>query len=211
MSIVEKLSALNNKNNNLMEKELAAELFNTKNTTAIQELVINLDNKNKKIQSNCIKTLYEIGEMGGGNLIAEYCGNFGGLLINKNNRLVWGAVTALNTIVKFNPEGVYNLLDLIVKAVNKGSVITIDNGVGIYTQLAVYPKYQKESLVHLFNILDKCPIKQFPMYIEKSEKCINKNNVNKFINIIEQKFELLERDTQKKRVSKILKKIQKLV
>ncbi len=211
MSILEKLSALNDKNNNFLEKELAAELFKTKNAADIQELVINLDNKNKKIQSNCIKTLYEIGEMGGGSLIAEYCENFGGLLINKNNRLVWGAVTALNTIVKFNPDGVYNLLDIIVKAVNQGSVITIDNGVGIFSQLAVYSKCEKESLVHLFNILNTCPIKQFPMYIEKSEKCINKNNVNRFINIIDQKYELLEKDTQKKRVSKVLKKIQKLL
>ncbi|MFH0736147.1 MAG: hypothetical protein V1773_17065 [bacterium] len=210
MSVIERLSALNNKNNNLLEKELAAELLKTKNKTEIQELVINLDNKNKKIQSNCIKTLYELGEMGGGGLIAEYCENFGGLLVNKNNRLVWGAVTALNTIAAFNPEGVYKLLNLIIKAVDQGSVITIDNGVGIYSQLAVIPQYEKESLFQLFKILDNCPIKQFPMYIEKSEKCINKNNVQPFINIIKKRFENLEKDTQKKRVSKMLNKINKL-
>lgn len=210
MSIINRLSALNQKNNNLLEQELAKELLETKNNEAIKELVENLNNSNKKIQSNCIKTLYEIGERGGGELIASFYNEFGNLLFDKNNRLVWGAVTALNSIVEFNPKGVFEYIEVIKQAVDNGSVITIDNGVSIYSKLAAYSEYSKTVLPLLLNILNRCPIKQLPMYLEKSEKCFNFENKSVFLKVIENRFKFLESESRIKRVQKIKTKLEKI-
>lgn len=42
---------------------LAREISQSNNKTAIRELVENLNNRNKNIQSDCIKTLYETGSL----------------------------------------------------------------------------------------------------------------------------------------------------
>ncbi len=55
----------------------------------LQELIDNLGHKNKGIQNDRIKTLYEIGSANP-DLVAKYYKEFGKLLESKNHRLVWG-------------------------------------------------------------------------------------------------------------------------
>ena len=72
---------------------LAIELCDTENRDDIREVVKGLNAK-KQIANDCIKVLYEVGERKP-SLIADYAHDFIGLLNSKNNRLVWGAMTAL--------------------------------------------------------------------------------------------------------------------
>lgn len=62
---------------------------------AVSDLVANLANEDPNVQSDCIKALYEIGERKP-ELIARFAEEFASLLGSKNNRLVWGAMTALD-------------------------------------------------------------------------------------------------------------------
>ena len=70
--------------------KLAEEIIRSKRHDWVKELVDNLNNKNKDIQSDCIKVLYEIGEHEAPEMNAPYAIDFVRLLESKNNRLVWG-------------------------------------------------------------------------------------------------------------------------
>lgn len=119
------------------------------NLEGVKELVDNLINKDKKVQSDCIKTLYEIGFLKP-ILIADYHTEFIALLTSKNNRLVWGGMIALLTITDLRANEIFTTLDLIVETVEKGSVVTIDCGVEILPKLNKYSKYS-DNVELLFN------------------------------------------------------------
>lgn len=62
MSILPKLASSLGRRDEVPNQELAKQLVKSKDKKAIVELVENLSKKDKNIQSDCIKVLYEIGE-----------------------------------------------------------------------------------------------------------------------------------------------------
>jgi len=185
---------------------LAKEIAASFNTYAVKELVKNLKNRNKNIQSDCIKTLYETGYIKP-ELIADYYSEFLELLTSKNNRLVWGGMIAISTITDIKPKEIFKSLDSIMKTVNKGSVITIDAGIEILSKLNKSESFFDTTDPLLLDQLWKCPIKQLPMYIEKSLKSINKKNKEAYLNIINKRKSECERESQIKRLNNANKKI----
>src|SRR5882757_2998530 len=97
MSILNKLATSLKRRDEVPNQVLAAEIAAKNNKVAIKELIDNLSNKSKDIQHDCIKVLYEAGERKP-ELITGYLKTFLELLHHKNNRLQWGAMTALHAI-----------------------------------------------------------------------------------------------------------------
>jgi hypothetical protein len=116
-------------------------------------------------------------------------------------------MTAIDEIALLKPTEIFKNLELIEKIIEKGSVITIDHGVSILAKLASFKEYQKIVIPKLISQLENCPAKQFPMYIEKSVVAMNKNTKEDFKGIIEIRYNDLEKDSQKKRIEKIKKKM----
>ena len=83
-------------------------LAGARDTADVAEIVGGLE-ENKAVASDCIKVLYEIGYRNPA-LIAPYAKTFLGFLQSKNNRLVWGAMTALAYITELNPKPVFSRL-----------------------------------------------------------------------------------------------------
>jgi hypothetical protein len=125
MTILDKLATALNRRDETPNQELARAIVRTKDRRAVKELAENLGHKDKNIQSDCIKALYEIGEREPA-LIAPYYREFGKLLDSKNNRLVLGAMTALDSITAHEPKGVYGLLTKVLNVAESGSVISRD-------------------------------------------------------------------------------------
>ena len=71
MNIIDMLASSQEQKGNETNILLAKELAASENHEGITELVRNLMNKDKRIQSDCIKTLYEIGHIKP-ELIADY-------------------------------------------------------------------------------------------------------------------------------------------
>lgn len=86
MSIIELLASSLNRRDNIPNQELAREIAETDNYKAIRELIENLNNKDKKIQGDCIKVLYETGYIKP-ELIANYHKEFIDSLFFKNYTL----------------------------------------------------------------------------------------------------------------------------
>jgi hypothetical protein len=71
MTIISKLASSLGRRDEVPNQELAHDIIRTKNTKAIKELVDNLASKDKRIQGDCIKVLYEVGAERP-DLIADY-------------------------------------------------------------------------------------------------------------------------------------------
>ena len=206
MTVLDKLSSRLGRHDEVPNQELATLIVTSKDGTAVKELVDNLSNKDKKVRSDCVKVLYEIGEKSP-EMIAPYHEDFGKLLGSGDNRLVWGGVTALDSIALVNPEGVYLLLPEIMKAADGGSVIARDHAVGVLTKLATLEAYSESCVRHLLKLLRTCPDNQFPMYAEMSLKAVNKGNRTSLMKVFNERMKGLKKESQKKRVKAVLSKL----
>ena len=115
---------------------------------------------------------------------------------------------ALLTITDIKAKEIFSALDLIMGAVEKGSVITIDCGVGILAKLNNYEIYFDTTDPLLREQLWKCPIKQLPTYAEKSLVSMNDKNREAYKNLIETRMSECEKASQSRRLERILKKMQ---
>jgi HEAT repeat protein len=205
MSVIPKLANSLDRRDEVPNQELAKQIAKKKDKKAVQELVDNLSNKSKDIQNDCIKVLYEIGEINP-SLISDYAKEFIALLDHKNNRLQWGAMTAINTITLENPKVIYASLVKIITAADRGSVITKDYGVNILIKLCSLKQYADNAFSLLIEQLLSSPTNQLPMYAEKAMPIITDKNKLLFINTLTSRLDDIEKDTKRKRVEKVIKK-----
>jgi hypothetical protein len=208
MSIVDKLASSLGRNDEVPNQELAASIAAKKDKAAVKELVALLSSKDKNIQSDCIKVLYELGELEP-KLLSPHTEDLLKLLHNKNNRLVWGAMTALNTIVQEVPEQIYSNLEVMIKAADSGSVIAKDNLVNILIKLASVKQYKEHTTSLLMEQLWQSAPNQFPMYAERVLPIIDKDSKQDYEAMLRTRMHDMEKDSQKKRLEKILKKLNK--
>ena len=209
MSILSKLATSLGRKDEVPNQELAKDIVDKADKVAAAELCDHLqNNKDKKIQSDCIKVLYEIGETAP-DLIAKHTSIFLATLNSKNNRLVWGSMAALDTIASVKPGAIFDSLGDILRAMDKGSVITKDHGVGILIKLAGATDYEAQAFPLLIEQLLLCPSKQLPMYAERTFPIINTSNKVSFEKLLLERKAELEKDSQRKRIEKVLKKISK--
>ena len=209
MTVLDKLATALNRRDEVPNQELAERIAKAGDKNATRELVDNLAHNDKNIQSDCIKVLYEIGERRP-QLVAPYYKEFGRLLESKNNRLVWGAMTALDSIAVNEPKGVYGMLSRVLTVADAGSVITKDHAVGILVKLGSLKQYADNCVPLLMEQLIKSPNNQFPMYAEKSLAVINAKNKKRFEEILMKRVKGLEKESQKKRVMNVLKAVGKI-
>jgi len=206
MNVIDKLASSLNRRDEIPNQELAKQVAAKKDKKAVEELVENLNNKSKDIQNDCIKVLYEVGKINPA-LIADYANNFIALLDHKNNRLQWGAMTAINTITLEKPKQVHDALSKIIDAANKGSVITKDYAVNILIRLCSVKQYAEEAFQLLIEQLSNSPDNQLPMYAERAIPIINNNNKKLFIKTLSERLSDIDKDTKRKRIEKVIKKV----
>ncbi|HVF26131.1 MAG TPA: hypothetical protein VNA23_09595 [Anaerolineales bacterium] len=189
MSVLNRLAHSLGRRDEVPNEELARDLAAKKNKAGIKEIVENLSNKDKNIQADCIKVLYEVGVIEP-DLIADYAEEFVKLLRSKNNRLAWGGMTALAEVAKANPDVVFKNLDAIKKAKETGSVITVDNAISTlaYTA-AANDKYNETIFPYLLDHLSNCRPKEVPQHSEKTLPAVNASNKANFITVLEKRME----------------------
>jgi hypothetical protein len=189
MSVLNQLAHAQGRRDEVPNQELARALAAKKDKAGIREVAENLWNKDKNIQADCIKVLYEVGDIDP-SLIAGYTDDFAKLLKSKNNRLVWGAMTALAEAARANPGAVFKHFDEIKKAKETGSVITVDNAIAALAWTAVGDaKYNKVIFPYLLKHLSSCRPKEVPQHSEKTVPAVNASNKKEFIKVLEKRME----------------------
>lgn len=205
-SIILRLASSLDRRDETPNIELAQEIATEKNKDAIEELIAQLSERDKGLQNDSIKVLYEVGEIVP-SLIAGYLPIFVELLFHKNNRLQWGAMTAINCIAGEDPKGVYEVLARVMQAADRGSVITRDQAVNILIGLCRHQSYREDAFALLNEQLLKSKPNQFPMYAERSLPIIEDYNRERFKKTLFIRLDELEQESKRKRIEKVLKKL----
>ena len=206
MNITDKLATSLNRRDEAPNIALAQEIVQANDKKAVADLVEHLHDKNKEIQSDCIKVLYEIANLNPA-LAAAFTRQFIDLLGHKNNRLQWGAMTTLNALTLEDPKAIYAALPKIISAADNGSVITNDHCVGILIKLCTITTYADDAFTLLNERLKTCPTNQLPMYAEQTLPIINDKNKATFKSTLLSRLDEIEKESKRKRVEKVLKKV----
>src|SRR5437667_3277297 len=203
MTILDKLASSLNRRDEVPNQQLAMQIVDGNDEKAVKELVRNLRNRDREIQSDCIKVLYEVGERKP-DLIAEYAGEFSSLLDSDNNRLVWGGMAALDQIALANPKTIYGMLPKIVGSAETGSVITRDHAVGILIKLASLAQYRETVTPLLIEQLKRSPTNQLPMYSENLVPIVTEKNRAAFVRTLTSRLDDIEKAAKRKRVEHVI-------
>lgn len=202
---IEKLASNLNRNDEFPNIELAENLCTEENSDGVAEIVSALKMK-QTVANDAIKVLYEIGERKP-QLILPFTAMFIDLLQSKNNRLVWGAMTALSTIAELAAEEIYLRIDTVKTAFENGSVITADNGVSVLAKVCkAKSDSEKELFPYLLNHIIICRPKETAQHAERMSVCVNTANKADFIAALQKRKSNLTA-AQIKRIDRLIKNL----
>ena len=211
MSVRGKLASALGRNDERPNVELAEALAKQAHASAsvvakVNELVALLSTGTSTEKSDAIKVLAELGG-GQPELITAHAGAFLALLKSTNNRLVWGAMQALDAVAQQDPDAIYAALPDILGAADKGSVIAKDKAMSILAQLASVG-HAKQALPIFLDRLETSAPNQLPMYAEFGGVVMDEANAPRFIKILEARRLKLS-PAKRARVEKVLRKLAK--
>jgi hypothetical protein len=185
MSVLHKIAFYRDRRDEVPNQELARELAEARDAEGIREIAENLGHKNPNVQSDCLKVLYEIGYLAP-DLIAGYVDRFLALLRHKNNRMVWGGMIALATIAELKPTEIWNDVDAVIEAVDRGSLITVVWGVKTLAVVASTEEARREKLFPiLMKRLKECLPRDVPMHAQSILCAVDAGNKAEYLSAIE--------------------------
>ena len=204
--MIEKLACSLGRNDEMPNIELAEFLCENNDTSGIREIVDGFKGEDKAIANDCIKVLYEIGDRNP-ELICDYANDFISGLYSKNNRLVWGSMTALAKIAELASHAIFEKIETIQSAYENGSTITVDNSISVFAGLCkASDDFAKVVLPIILNHLQKCRPKEVSQHAERASICFNNKNASEFIDVLETR-NLYLTASQQTRINKLLKKL----
>lgn len=184
MSAIDQIASALGRRDEVPNQELAKSLAKSGDARGIAEIAAGLQSADKAVQADCIKVLYEIGYLRP-ELVSAYASAFLKLLTSKNNRLVWGGMIALSTVATMAAEEIYKRADDIIGVMERGSVITVDNGVKTLALVAAAkPRFAERLFPYLLNHLKTCRDKDVPQHAEHVLAAVNARNKDAFIAVI---------------------------
>ena len=207
MSALPRIAYYQNRRDEVPNQELARELAAKKDRKGIREIAANLWNENPAVQSDCLKVLYEIGYLQP-ELAAPYAEDYLKLQHSRNNRLVWGAMIALSTVVHLEADVIYPHVEELKQVMDEGSVITKDNGVKVLALVAAQnAAYSKEIFPYLLHHLETCRPRDVPQHAEKTAVAVTARNRKQFVAVLEKRLVDLS-GSPAARVKKVIKEVE---
>lgn len=169
-------------------QELARELARDKNRAGIREIARNLSNPDANVRSDCVKVLYETGYIDP-ELISGHTADFLALLSGPSKRLVWGGMIALATVARFESRAIFAHRSVVFDAIERGSVITVDNGIKVLATVAASSSAYRRSLFpYLLDHLRRCRAKDFPQHAESVLVAVVAGNRRAFVEVLESRM-----------------------
>jgi hypothetical protein len=204
MPVLDQIAYNQGRRDEVPNQELARQLAESSDEQGVAEIAANLWYKNPNVQSDCLKVLYETGYLAP-EMVAPYWQDFLKLLKSRNNRLVWGAMIALATVASLKADELFPHAAEIQQAMEKGSVITVDNGVKTLALIAAArDDYNKVLFPYLLEHLRTCRPKEVPQHAESTLVAGNRANQAAFIQVLEARLDHAT-DAQQKRLKKVMR------
>ncbi len=206
MSVLGRLAGALGRNDERPNVELAEALAARPDKAAIAEMAEALSSGRVAVQNDAIKVLYELGERQP-ELVAPHAASFFALLKSKNNRNVWGAMSAIDTIASVRAKEVAAQLGDILAAADKGSVIAKDKAMSTLSKLALAG--EPKAMPALLDRLADAALNQFPMYAELALPAVSEKHRARFREILETWLRTIELPAKRARVEKALRTLGK--
>jgi hypothetical protein len=206
MSILSRLASVQGRNDEEPNKELGRELVEKRDVAGIREIAENLHSRDRRIQTDCLSVLEQVGLLAP-ELIADYGSEFIQLVFSKDNRLVWAAMINLALIADRKPQEIFEQYEGLVQVIEKGSVITQDNGIKTLAKVAsTSAEYKAVIIPYLMEQLKSCRSKSVPQYAESIRCAIDRDNQDQYLRILNERLDTLSA-AQQARVKKLLKTV----
>ena len=203
MSVLTKLASAQDRKDEEPNKDLGKELVENHDIVGIQEVAENLWNKDRRVQTDCLSVLEQMGLLEP-ELIEDYVSDFIQLVFSKHNRLVWAAMINLALIADRKPQEIFEQYEDLVKVIEKGSVITQDNGIKTLAKVAsTSSDYRQVIFPFLMEQLENCRSKSLPQYAESIRITINSENQEQYLKVLNERYETLS-TAQQRRLKKLL-------
>lgn len=156
-----------------------------------------------------MKVLDEIGALKPA-LIAPHADAFLDLLTSRQNRLVWGGMTALGCIAKKQADTIWPRIRIVMDATANGSVITQDWGVRVLAAVAASgPARRRGILPFLIDFLGTCPHKDMPKHAESALLAIDAASRAQVLAVLERRAAGLT-PAQTKRLNRVVRAIEQV-
>lgn len=208
-NVLNRLACALGRRDEVPNQELAKDIAARMDKDAVKQLVAAVKHKDKNVQSDCIKVLYELAELQP-EMVAKYYETFITLLDSKNKRMQWGAMCALSAITQDVPAEMYAALPRIMKAAEEGSVITRDHAVRILAKLSVIKQYKADAFELLCDQILRAPLNQLPSYAEAAAPFVDAGTKDAFLRLISGRLAEVEQESKRKRLMKVQKLVNKV-
>ena len=204
MSVLSKLASALDRKDQEPNKDLGRELVEKRDIDGIRVVAENLWNKDRRVQTDCLSVLEQIGWLEP-ELIEDYVSEFIQMIFSKDNRLVWAAMINLAMIADRKSQEIFEQYDEIVRVIEKGSVITRDNGIKTLAKVAsTNSEYSEVIMPYLMDQLRCCRSKSVPQYAESIRVALTLDYQEQYLSILNERFDTLS-TAQQRRVKKLLK------
>ena len=207
MSVLDRLAGALERNDERPNVALAEDLAASGDETAIAELVAALAAGPVAVQNDALKVLYEIGARRPA-LIAPHLGAFLRLLDSRNNRNVWGALKAIETVAPLKPGEILARLDLVLAAADRSSVIARDAANGILVAVAAAGHRVTALPILLARLAGAAP-NQFPTYAEQIGAVIDPPHTPQLVEVVQQRLPGVTGAAKRSRLDKLLRRLAK--
>lgn len=205
MSVLARLAGALGRNDERPNVALAEALAAKPDEAAIAELVAALSAGPQAVRNDAIKVLYELGERRP-ELLDGHAGALFETLQSRNNRMVWGGLSALAAIAARQAAVLHPRLGEILAAADKSSVIARDKAMAILARLAA-AGYAETVLPILLERLEGSAPNQFPMYAELAAPVVGAARQARFRAILEKRLARVSQPAKRARIQRLLRRL----
>jgi hypothetical protein len=187
---------------------LARALAGSDDVAGVAALAAALGTAPRPIRHDAIKALYELGALRP-DLIRPHAGAFLALLEGSDNRMVWGAMSALDALAAHDPGLVAAHLPEILAAAERGSVIAKDKAVSMLATLAALPGVAPGAWAALLAMVRGAAVNQTAMYAEAALRAAPINDPAALAEVVRTRREAIAAPAKRARLDKVLRKLQR--
>ncbi|MEA3044052.1 MAG: hypothetical protein QOH47_1890 [Sphingomonadales bacterium] len=209
MSVLQRLASALARRDEAPNIALARSLAATGNAGDVAALADTLSSAPRPVRHDAIKALYELGALRP-EQIRPHADSFLAALEGSDNRLVWGAMAALDTLAAADPGLIAAHLPEILAAAERGSVIAKDKAVSMLATLASLPKPVPGAWNALLAILRDAPVNQTAMYAEAALRAAPMNEPTALAAMVRTRRDDIAHPAKRARLDKVLRRLASL-
>jgi len=209
MSVLDRLASAQGRRDEAPNIALARALAASDDVAGIASLAEALSAAPRPLRHDAIKALYELGALRP-DLLRPHAEAFLALLDGRDNRMLWGALAALDALAVADPAPIAARLPEILAAAARGSVIAKDKAVSMLATLAALPGVAPQAWEALLAMVRDAAVNQAAMYAEAALRAAPANDPAALAAVVAMRRDAIAQPAKRARLDKVLRQLAKL-